>query len=129
MSREETGNSEFPEGVLGSHTFWELEGVEFSKLDDLDLIESAMVRAAKECGATILDEISHQFHPQGVTFLLLLAESHLSFHSWPEKGAAAVDLFSCSPSIDPSSITRALNEVFRPERIAERELLRGKFSS
>lgn len=123
----DTNNDEydFPQGAIGVHTFWDLEGVSSKKLDDLELIENSMLEAAKSCGATTLGHRSHQFEPQGVTVLILLAESHLSFHSWPERGAAAVDLFSCSPSMKVKKVADLLREVFQPKKLNERRLVRG----
>jgi S-adenosylmethionine decarboxylase proenzyme len=121
----DTAKVTFPTGALGLHTLWDLEGVAPDRLNDLALIEEAMLRAARACGATVLGCKSHQFTPQGVTALLLLAESHLAFHSWPERGSAAVDLFSCSPAMDPKEVRRVLDEVFAPKRLGERTFVRG----
>ena len=115
----------FPEGVLGVHNLWDLSGVSPEKLDDLELVESIMLRASKACGAKVLGQKSHRFEPQGVTVLLLLAESHLAFHSWPERGSAAVDLFSCSASMDPSEVSRILEEEFEPKNMSNRAEIRG----
>lgn len=70
-------------------------------LDDRELLEAVTCRAAESSGATILNLVSHQFDPYGVTVLVLLAESHLSIHTWPERGQAHVDAFTCGSSTDP----------------------------
>jgi len=120
------GEVAFPEGALGLHTFWDIKGVKWELLDDFDLIEKTMLEAAKSCGATILRHQSHRFEPHGVTVLVMLAESHLSFHSWPEKGAAAVDLFSCSPKMDGEEVSRLIEKVFSPETLGKRVMVRGR---
>jgi len=125
MIEKNSVNPPFPTGALGLHTLWDLEGVSPDRLNDLELIEASMLRAARACGATVLGCKSHRFEPQGVTALLLLAESHLAFHSWPERGSAAVDLFSCSPAMDPGEVRRVLEEVFGPERLGQRTFVRG----
>lgn len=61
-----------------------------------------MLNAAEETGATIIGEIFHQFSPQGVTGVVAIAESHLCIHTWPEYGYAAVDIFTCGESFDPT---------------------------
>lgn len=59
-----------------------------------------LTEAANLCQATILNTVSHKFEPYGVTCILMLAESHISIHSWPEKGIAAADVYTCS-NVDP----------------------------
>jgi len=56
-----------------------------------------MLAAAKESGATILGESFHQFSPQGVSGVIIIAESHLTVHTWPEHGYAGADIFTCAP--------------------------------
>jgi S-adenosylmethionine decarboxylase proenzyme len=64
-------------------------------LDDEDYVVSILSRAANQCGATILGVQSHKFQPQGVTAVVMLAESHISLHSWPERGECALDIYTC----------------------------------
>jgi S-adenosylmethionine decarboxylase proenzyme len=64
-------------------------------LDDLAGIKVAFERAVEVCGATVLNRFSHQFHPQGVTIVYALEESHISLHSFPEKGSVAIDVYTC----------------------------------
>lgn len=72
-------------------------------LDDLAALEALAVHAATTGGAHVLGSVTHRFDPQGVSVLLLLAESHLSVHTWPEAGAAYVDVFTCG-EVPPSPI-------------------------
>jgi S-adenosylmethionine decarboxylase len=80
---------------MGKHYLLNLYGCSFIHLDDerylIDLLENAAVAS----GATVIQTISKKFEPQGVTVLTLLSESHISIHTWPEKGEAAVDVFTC----------------------------------
>lgn len=87
--------------ALGRHFICDLRGCPFEVLDDADLLAAAACLASEEAGATILDVSEHQFSPNGVTVLVLLAESHLAIHTWPEHGEAAVDVFTCGDSTDP----------------------------
>jgi S-adenosylmethionine decarboxylase proenzyme len=80
---------------LGHHVLVSLYGISFSLLDDLAGIKTAFERAVEVCGATVLNRFSHQFHPQGVTIVYALEESHISLHSFPEKGSVAIDVYTC----------------------------------
>jgi S-adenosylmethionine decarboxylase proenzyme len=126
MESEQIEKEGFPDGVLGVHYLWDLKGVDSEKLDDIEFVEKVMLEAAMVCGATVLDHRSHHFEPQGVTVMILLAESHLSFHSWPERGAAAADFFSCSSKMDHRKIESQLREAFEPHHISEASLVRGE---
>lgn len=73
----------------------ELQGCDPAVLDDLNLIEAALVEAAAEMGVHLVGKTFHKFSPQGVTGIVAIAESHLCIHTWPEFGYAAVDIFTC----------------------------------
>jgi S-adenosylmethionine decarboxylase len=81
--------------MMGKHYLLNLYGCPFDLLDDHLFIVELLNEAAFESGATVLNCVYHHFEPQGVTAVLLLAESHLSIHTWPEKGKAAVDCYTC----------------------------------
>lgn len=83
---------------MGKHCLLDLYGCPFSLLNDVDFIISILTEAAGICGATILNTASHKFEPYGVTAILLLSESHLSIHTWPEEGKAAADCYTCGES-------------------------------
>lgn len=80
---------------LGYHYIAELWGCPREILDDRIRLQNFSIQAAKVARVTVLHSQFHQFSPQGVTGLLLLSESHLSLHTWPEHGYCAVDLFTC----------------------------------
>lgn len=85
---------------MGKHYLLNLYGCPFDLLNDQQYIVAMLTKAAKLCQATILNTASYKFDPQGVTAILMLAESHISVHSWPEEGKAAVDVYTCS-NVDP----------------------------
>ena len=87
--------------ALGTHLLLELNECDSGLLDELELIEAAMVDAAREAGANILGRSFHKFTPRGVTGIVAIAESHLAIHTWPEHGYAAVDIFTCGESFAP----------------------------
>ena len=99
--------------AIGTHLLLELRDCEPNQLDSLSFVRETLVSAAEELGVTILSESFHQFSPQGVTGILSIAESHISIHTWPEHRYAAVDIFTCGDSFEPSKagemIIRRLN--------------------
>ena len=99
--------------VLGTHILLELKDCDREMLNDLSLVRDALISAANEAGAKILGESFHKFHPQGVTGVLPIAESHLCVHTWPEHGYAAVDVFTCSKSIDTDRVVGHLIARFK----------------
>ena len=81
--------------TLGHHWIVDLHGCPAGLLDDHDLIRSQLKETTERYGLSLLKIVSNQFEPQGVTAIGLLAESHLSIHTWPEHCYAAVDIFTC----------------------------------
>ena len=98
---------------LGKHCTLELYGANENQLNDLEFIDDVLRKAALSSGATILDSVFHKFSPQGITMLLLLAESHVSIHTWPEKKCAAVDIYTCG-DCDPQKAVFYIIEAFNP---------------
>ncbi len=97
-----------------------------SRLDDLDHIEATLRRCVDAAGATLLHIHLHHFEPNGgVSGVAVLAESHISIHSWPEHGYAALDIFMCG-NANPDACVPVLREAFSPKRIAVSEHLRGQ---
>ncbi len=113
-----------PLGYDGRHLLADLYGCPV--LDDAGLIEAALRAAAASAGATVLGVHLHHFgEGQGVTGVALLAESHMSIHSWPEHGYAAIDIFLCGARHDPAAALRTLIDHLHPERVSETLVRRG----
>ena len=109
--------------ALGKHIIAELWVRDPRQLNQPDTIRNALIAAAKHGEFTVLNISTHAFSPYGVTAVVLLSESHMSIHTWPEHGYAAVDIFTCG-----GSPHRALTELQRRldvERMDVRELDRG----
>ena len=87
--------------IVGKHCILELYDCDEAKINDEAFVRTSLTAAAKTAGATLLNLITHRFDPQGVTGLALLAESHISIHTWPEQGYAAVDVFTCGEHTVP----------------------------
>lgn len=98
-----------PQPSTGQHLIADLEGAE--RLDDADWIEHALRDAAAAANATVLEVRLHRFGPgQGVTGVALLAESHISIHTWPEAGTAAIDVFVCGAAADPRAALAVIRQ-------------------
>ena len=110
--------------MVGKHCILELYDCDQSKLDDEAFLRTTITMAAKRAGATLLNLITHRFEPQGVTGLALLAESHISIHTWPENGYAAVDVFTCGDHTMPESACEHLSRELGASRHALRSFLR-----
>ena len=112
--------------ALGQHLLVDLYECPASLLNDAERIEAALVEAARAAGATILDAVFHRFSPHGVTGVLVIKESHMAIHTWPEYGFAAVDLFTCGDIIDPRQAGDLLKKLLRATRASSVEMHRGQ---
>ena len=106
------------------HLLLELYRCDFEKLNDESFLRCTLNRAAKLAKATVLNLISNKFEPQGVTAIALLAESHISIHTWPESNYSAVDIFTCGKNMSPELASQHLIEALKAEehflRVIER---------
>lgn len=85
----------FPHAPSGRHVLAELTGCSAEILDHAELLERCLRDCASEGGATVVSSHFHRFSPQGVSGVVVIAESHITIHSWPEHGYAAIDVFTC----------------------------------
>ena len=107
-------------GPQSKHLLLELYRCDYEKLNDESFLRCTLNKAAKLAKATVLNLISNKFEPQGVTAIALLAESHISIHTWPESHYSAVDIFTCGKNMNPERASQYLIEVL----MAEEHLLR-----
>ena len=116
-----------PSGTLpGRHVLADLHGIDAALLTETDTIGKILMQAAHAAGATPIFSKFHQFGiGQGVTGVLLLQESHISIHTWPEHGFAAVDAFMCGTS-RPELAIAILQQAFQPNHSHIEEVLRGE---
>lgn len=94
--------------ALGKHLLLELKSCDKEVLNDVGCLREALLAAAGEAGATVLGESFHQFNPHGVSGVVMIAESHLVIHTWPEYGYAAADIFTCGNSVQPARAAEIL---------------------
>ena len=107
----------------GVHLIVDLHGAE--GLDDIGLIEATLRRCVDAAQATLLHIHLHHFHPNGVSGVAVLAESHISIHTWPDSRYAALDVFMCGKAI-PDACIPVLRKAFKAKRVDVSEILRGQ---
>lgn len=110
---------------LGRHVLAEIYGCDFDILNDIQKVERIMVNAALEAGAEVREFVFHKFSPQGISGVVVISESHLAIHTWPELGYAAVDVFTCGDRVDPWDACNYLTEQFEAKQISAKESKRG----
>ncbi|WP_416294324.1 adenosylmethionine decarboxylase [Paenibacillus illinoisensis] len=111
--------------TFGRHVAVDVWGVDFDLLNSAEYLQAQLVEAAEACGATVMSVQSKQFEPQGATVLVLLSESHLSIHTYPERGFAAIDCYTCGETVDPQLAIDYLVSVLKPEKTYAKKLVRG----
>lgn len=116
--------------ALGTHLLVELQDCSNSKLlNDLKKVEETLVSAAKAAKATIVETCFHKFSPFGISGVVVIAESHLSIHTWPEYGYAAVDIFTCGETLQPEAAASYLIDKFQSQSPSLVEMKRGIISN
>lgn len=110
---------------FGKHILAEYFECECTYLDSEQAIREVMLEAASASGATIVGNIFHHFSPQGVTGVVVIAESHLAIHTWPEYRYASVDLFTCGSHLDPWVGFEYLKERLQSRKWMSKEIIRG----
>jgi S-adenosylmethionine decarboxylase len=111
----------------GKHVIVDAWGVNAAALDNPYTLLSMVRRAVSVSGATLLDVTQKMFHPQGVTLLALLSESHFSIHTYPEAGFAAIDCYVCG-SADAEKAVDYVLEALEPTHVERRVIVRGVMS-
>lgn len=114
--------------ALGRHIIAELYGCSASHLSDAIYIEQSMIAAARNAGATVLNSNFHHFSPFGVSGVVVIQESHLAIHTWPEYSFASLDVFTCGSTVDPWKSYHWLKEAMKAEHGSATELWRGSFN-
>lgn len=111
--------------TLGRHVLAEMYDCDPEVLNDHKLIEDILLEAAKEANATIVESVFHKFNPHGVSGVVVIAESHLSVHTWPEYGFAALDLFTCGEEVNPWVAFKYIAKKLKSKNYKTMEVKRG----
>ncbi len=114
--------------ALGTHLLVELRECNTEILKNLEKVRNALVSAAKEAKATIVDVSFHEFNPFGISGVVVIAESHLTIHTWPEYDYAAIDIFTCGDIIKPEVAASFLIKQFECKNPSIVEMKRGILS-
>lgn len=110
---------------LGTHYIIEFYGCKADALKRADSCKLVFREAAKHGNFTVVDEHFHEFSPWGVSGVTVLSESHMSIHSWPEHGYAAIDIFYCGGEVYPDRAISHLREQFCPSKVFISTIYRG----
>ncbi len=111
---------------IGTHLIIELYGCNAEILRNAELLEKILIHSAELGGATILSNYFHKFgYEGGVTGVICISESHISIHTWPEYEYAALDIFTCSPKMDPVFIQEKIIEEIKPKKVRVKRVNRG----
>lgn len=110
---------------LGNHLLVDCHGCSGAVLTDVDAVRALLRKTAAAFGLTVIAESFHQYLPQGVSGVLILAESHLAVHTWPEREFAAIDLFTCAAGPEAARLAEFLKSALGADRVECRRLARG----
>ena len=111
--------------ALGKHVLIELNDCNKEFLNDIEYLRITLAEVARQIGATVIKDTFYQFTPQGVSGVVLIAESHISIHTWPEYNYAAVDVFTCGNVIEPRNAVKLLAEKLEAAATTFIEIKRG----
>ena len=113
--------------ALGKHILAEFYKCDSAILNDVALIEKYMIESAKKAKATIVSSSFHRFNPFGVSGVVVIAESHLAIHTWPEYGYASIDIYTCGDTLNPWIAFKYLVKTLQAKETSMIELKRGLF--
>ena len=114
--------------ALGKHFIVELYGCDPQLISHHNSVEAVLLRAAKQAKANIIDYYFHEFSPYGVSGFIIISQSHLSIHTWPEHGYCAIDIFTCSETVNERAAIEYIGNSFKAGRVEISELERGVLS-
>lgn len=115
--------------ALGRHLLLELKDCNLEVLNDLDFVKDCLHNTAEQIGAAVVNECFYQFSPHGISGVVIISESHVCIHTWPEHGYAAVDIFTCGDSVEPERAIKPLVEKLGSKNPSFIELKRGILQS
>ena len=111
--------------ALGQHILVDLKGCEPALINDAAHVEKIMLDAARAARSTIIQSVFHSFSPQGVSGVVVIAESHLAIHTWPEHGLASVDIYTSGAQAQPRLAVPVLERGFAAKKLESREFSRA----
>jgi len=115
----------YSSNTLGTHLVCDFWGAEKTKLEDTTYLRNLLIEASNNANAIVIDVAMHKFKPEGITIVALLAESHVSIHTWPEEDYAAIDVFTCGDRMNPYAFLEALERELSPKTSNIEKISRG----
>ena len=110
---------------FGRHYLVDFSGCDPESIKFVSSIRESLLRAVEDCGATLVDHLFHQYEPVGASGVVLIAESHLSVHTWPEDCFVAVDLFTCGDT-DADAAIETMRRAFGAQEVTIKVIVRGQ---
>ncbi len=110
---------------LGTHILLELNNCPQELLLEQETLKATLVEAADTAGATVVKPVFHQFSPHGLSGVVVIAESHIAVHTWPEHGYAAIDIFTCGDPVIAGRIQSEIEKRFAPAQVTSQAINRG----
>jgi S-adenosylmethionine decarboxylase proenzyme len=114
---------------LGQHLLLDLFDCDAKAISSLQIVKTSMLEAARRAGATVVNTVFHEFSPHGVSGVVVIAESHLAIHTWPEHRYAAVDIFTCGDVLEPKVAADFLAQLLGATQVSTVQLDRGLLNS
>ena len=111
--------------ALAKHLLLELKDCNTELLNNIEYLKNVLTEVAVQIGATVIKDSFYQFSPQGISGVIIIAESHISIHTWPEHNYAAVDVFTCGEVIEPRDAVKPLADKLKARSTSYIELKRG----
>lgn len=110
---------------LAHHCLLDFYGCSLASLNDAKGFREVLLAAIAEAGGTYVTDIFHHFNPHGLSGVVVIAESHVALHTWPEQRFAAIDIFSCSPRLRLDVLRSRIEEWLHPDRVTVDNRNRG----
>lgn len=111
--------------VLGYHTLIELYGCNSKKINDTQLVESTLLKAAQIANLSVVNTTIHHFNPIGVSGVIVIKESHIAIHTWPEHNYVALDFFTCNSSYELTEAIEHIKCAFEAQKMEQKDIERG----
>ncbi|MBI2603087.1 MAG: adenosylmethionine decarboxylase [Deltaproteobacteria bacterium] len=111
---------------LGKHFLLDFFGCDPDIINNATLLREILLEAARRGKASIITDVFHRFSPHGVSGVIVIAESHIAVHTWPEHESACVDMFTCSEKMKPEVIESFLKDTLRAKEVMRHEIQRGR---
>ncbi len=112
--------------ILGKHSLCDLYNCKTNKLNDLEYIMEMMKECCREANLTVVDCKFHKFEPIGISGVVVLAESHVTIHTWPEYNFASIDAFTCGEKMHPDEVCRLIGEKLKSKKMRFKNVKRGE---